>query len=1029
MVKVDPFVHLHNHSGYSLLDGLSSIESMVNEAVKLGQPAIALTDHGSMGGAYELWDRCRRAGIKPIVGTEFYVSPGDHRDKSKIRWGTEEQQREDVGGAGAYTHLTVLATTAGGLRNLFALHAASFAEGFYSKPRISRNALINLSDGLVVLSGCLGGEFQTRLKLGQVGEAKRYAAEMRDALGDKFYIEMMDHGLEVEDTINPLVFSIAQELDIPIVATNDNHYTREADSDIHDALLCLQTGQRVATKKRFRFDGAGYYLRSREEMSALPLPDSALQRTCEITDRVGSYDSVFEEDVRLPGLGDDNKLIRQTVADWLYWKLGVDGATEYRTYEQRAEYELDTIIGRGTAGYFTVLADVVARGKDRGIRVGPGRGSAGGSLVAYALGITELDPIREGLLFERFLNPARVGLPDIDIDIPDDRRDEFIEIVREVHGNDNVAQVGTYGTVASKSAIHDAARVLGHSRDFSNTLASQLPPARFGRLPSLSEHPYWSDPSPTGPTRETMELAAGLESAIRSKGVHAAGVVVSPTPLANQLPLWIPTGETGWVTAFSNPNDYPILDKMGILKYDVLGLKTLGVIDECLRMVAPRDVQLPSASADCTDTKTFELLRSGHTLGVFQLDSPGMQQLLRALKPDRFADISACLALYRPGPIGVNAHHSYAKRKNGRERVSYPHGELEEALRPVLEDTYGLIVYQEQVLETLRVVGGYDYASAGLIFDAMRKKNTEKMLASKPDFSSRMKAEGYSEDCCEVLWATLVPFSDYSFNRAHTTGYGLVAYWTAYLKANYPTEYMAALLTRTPPTTKDGVKKAHEYINEAERMGISVLSPDINESSAGWTPTSTGIRYGLTTIKGVADKAFDALQTKRPYKSLDDMLRRAPAKALNVGVLRSLVRAGAVDSLEDRREELDLDLESLVEQALAERKMRSKGQVGILSTTYTASSRGLYSKGGRQEWEMDLLGVHLTQTEITLRLSRWLTPEEFEYLNSVCSEHPGSSPLHLNIGKILLRGIAMVGWSESIKRAFTSLGVIEVTES
>jgi DNA polymerase-3 subunit alpha len=1012
--KIDPFVHLHVHTDRSLLDGHSTIVGNAQRAAELRQPALSMTDHGSLGGARAHWKACNDAGIKPIIGCEFYIAPLSRTTKEAVYWGRPEQRADDVGGQGAYCHITVLATSDEGVRNLFRLHATSYADGFYRKPRIDLDCLAAHRSGLLVTTGCAGGLVPTRIRLGQHDESSKVLDTLHSIFGEDLYIEIMEHNNPIDVAINPHLISLSKRHSIPLVATNDSHYTLESDAYAHDALLCLQTGQKVNGIRTFKFEGTGYHLRSAEEMvAAFDGDESPIRRTLEIAERVEDYSEVFSSVLRMPKADLSSSFFAES-ADEELWNM-VDA------HAPQQKYELETIFNLGFSDYFLVLADIIGWAKSQGIRVGPGRGSAGGSAVARDLGITDLDPQEHGLIFERFLNPQRKQWPDIDVDFQDNRRDEVVAYAIAKYGEEAVAQLGTVGTIGSKSALHDAARVLGYARRISDGLTYRLPPPKFGRQPKLSEGD-WSALSDD--ENKILRLAEELEGRVRNLGVHPAGVVISPEPLKEIIPLYRPGGKGNWVTAY----DMNEVEATGLVKYDFLGLKNLDVIDRCVQLLdsgksyfeeeAPRQVMSTKLS-DLSDPGTYELLASGDTIGVFQLDSPGMQQLLRSLKPTEFSDISAVLALYRPGPMAVNAHHSYAKRKNGRERVSYPHSELESnsVVREVLKDTYGLIVYQEQVLELLRICCGYDYASADLIFNAMRKKDTKKMLEAKPDFVQRMSDNGYSDDCVDALWNTLLPFSDYSFNRAHSTGYGTISYWTAYLKKHNPITYMASVLSReTDPKTLP------EYIREVARMGIPILSPDINQSDGEWTPTEWGIRYGLSSIKGVGEKAYAAVTAKRPYNSLDDFFKRAPAKSLNGRVVDALVRSGALDSICPNREELFLNYGNLTERALADRKLARQGQRPLYSLLYDVPAAGPFNRDLRQRWETELLGTTITQTQLVLKPTKWLKENEFYYLRSLTEQYPGSQHLQLQLGFAAI-SVGYVTMSQKFVKQVENLGI------
>jgi DNA polymerase-3 subunit alpha len=1004
---MDPFVHLHVHTDHSILDGHTTVPELAAEVARLGQPAVSMTDHGSIGGAKKHYDACNAEGIKPIIGCEFYVAPASRKLKEPVHWGLPEQRKDDVSNRGAYNHITVVATSAEGLRNLYRLHATSYADGFYYKPRIDLEILSEHNAGLVVTTGCAGGALATRIRLGQLNEGKEYLSSLRDVFGDRLYVEIMAHDNPIDSVINPSLIEMSRQFKIPLVATNDSHYTLEKDARSHDALLCLQTSQKVDGVRSFRFEGNGYHIRSHREMAELftEIPD-AVRNTLVIAERVESYREVFTHELKMPRFPDRG----DTTAE-VYLNSVLDASGEWTEADAaQRSYEMDVIGRMDFSDYFLVVADIVNWAKTQKIRVGPGRGSAGGSIVAYRLGITDLHPTTHGLLFERFLNPERVSLPDIDVDVMDTRRDEVLEYIVKKYGEDCVAQLGTYGIIGAKSAIHDATRVLGYSRRTGDNLTFRLPPMKFGRAPGLDEG-HWEGLDTT--ESAILDLAQSFEGRIRNQGVHAAGVVISPVPLEDVIPLYRPLGKGGNITAF----DMKEVDDSGLVKMDWLGLKNLSIIDDTVKTIdVPWDIPVLSTNLeDMTDAKAFDLLRSGNTLGVFQLDSPGMQQLLRSLRPTEFGDISAVLALYRPGPMGVNAHSGYAKRKNGKERVSYPHSELAEPLKEVLGPTYGLVVYQEQVLEILRICCGYTYATAENIFDAMRKKKTEKMLAAKPDFSQRMLANGYSQDAVEALWDVLVPFSDYSFNKAHTTGYGTISYWTAYLKANFPHEYMSALLSNE----KDP-KKLPQYVAEVNRMRIPILPPDINISEASWTPTAEGIRYGLISIKEFGNKAYDALLKKRPYKSLDDFFKRADRKVLNSKTLRVLIQSGAMDSLCPHRADLFLNHETLAERALSDRSLARKGEVPLYSSGYAVQPSSTNDYTLRQQWEQDLLGTVLSLEPVTMEAERWLNENEFYYIKEVVENNPGRQQLSLKLGYATIH-VGYIDWSEKVKKMMDSI--------
>lgn len=1008
----DDFVHLHVHSEYSMLDGAAKVEALAQRAAELHQPALAITDHGNLFGAYAFWQACTRHGVRPIIGMEAYVAPHDRTARERVTWGElQESDGRARSVPGPYTHLTLLAASATGYRNLLKLHQASYRDGMYYKPRTDLAALAEASEGVIATTGCPGGAVATRLRLGQTEEAVRVAGEMKDIFGDRLYVELMMHGMEMERALIPDLIKVARRIGAATVATNDSHYTLAEDAGVHDALLCLQTNARLGDTNRFRFDGAGYYLKSRAEMDALELPREALDNTLLVAERVEDYSEVFQGRVRMPeAVLPESWDAEEALCEQAYSGLGdrlklARGEGVPEPYYGRMKYELDVICRMGYADYFLVLADIIGWAKSQGIRVGPGRGSAGGSLVAYALGITDLDPLRYGLLFERFLNPSRVSLPDIDIDIDDTRRGEVIRYATERYGKDRVAQVLTLGTIGAKRAITDSARVLDRPYRDGQRLLGGLPPARFGRAPSLSDG-TWNEPSEGD--AEVLDLARGLEGLIRNTGIHAAAVIISPEPIGDIIPVWEKDCQT--ITGF----DQGPTTSLGLVKYDFLGLKNLGIIDETLRITG---VGLPDTY---DDARTYDLLSGGHTLGIFQLDGAGMRGLLRLLAPTGLDGIAAVLALYRPGPMGVGAHLDYAHRANGRSPVAYPHPDLGDRLSGVLDSTYGLVVYQEQVLELLSVVCGWDYSEAALVFDAMRKKNVQKLAEAEPAFREAARKNGYSEEAVQALWDVLVPFADYSFNKAHATGYAIVAYWTAWLKANHPAEYMSVLLSREGDPEKLG-----DYIREAQNIGLRILPPDINESGASWTPVKGAIRYGLASIRGVGEKAVAAITRHRPYSGLDDFLRRADPKALNGTVLLALVRSGALDSLHADRGGLLRSAAELAERALADREKARAGDTGLFRPSYRPAC-GSATKGDYRSWEMESLGVSLTQEEVVVRATRPLSQVEWVYVRSVLRANPGTQPVTVGYGTWSMQVPETVRWSGSMAAQLEPLGVVEV---
>ncbi|HKE50292.1 MAG TPA: DNA polymerase III subunit alpha [Actinomycetes bacterium] len=904
----DSFVHLHVHTEYSMLDGAARVSDLLKETARMGMPALAMTDHGNLFGAYEFYKQARSTGVKPIIGMEAYVAPGSRFDKRRVVWG--DGGDDDVSGNGAYVHMTLLAADTEGLHNLFRLSSLASLEGQYYKPRLDRELLAAHSRGLIATTGCPGGEVATRLRLGQYDLARQAAAELADIFGrDNFYVEVMDHGSAVERRYYDDLMRLRKELELPVLATNDLHYTDKADAQAHAVLLCVQSASTLADPNRFKFDGTGYHLKSAAEMRELwrELPD-ACDNTLLIAERVGDYGSVFEFRNLMPQFPVP---VGETEETWLAAQVNAGLARRFPAgvppaHRKQADYEVSVIRQMGYPGYFLVVADLVRYARENGIRVGPGRGSAAGAVIAFALGITELDPLEHGLLFERFLNPERVSMPDIDIDFDERRRGDMIRYATEKYGEERVAQIITYSTIKAKAAVKDAARVLGYPFAVGDRITKAMPPAVMGKDVPLSgifdpQHPRYGEAGEfrmlyesDADVKRVVDTARGLEGLKRQWGVHAAGVILSREPLLDIIPVIRREQDGAIITQL----DMGACEALGLLKMDFLGLRNLTVLDDCLDNIERNyGSRLVLEQLGLDDAKAYELLARGDTLGVFQLEGGPMRALLRSMRPDSFQDISAVGALYRPGPMGANAHNDYADRKNGRKPVEPIHPELAEPLDEILHDTYGLIVYQEQVIAIAQKLAGYSLGKADLLRRAMGKKKKEILDKEYVPFAEGMRASGYSEGAIKTLWDILVPFSDYAFNMAHTAGYGLVSYWTAYLKANYPAEYMAALLT----SVRDDKDKSALYLNECRRMGIKVLPPDVNESEANFTSRDGDIRFGLAAIRNVGAGVVEAIVSARRsagrFASFHDFLGKVPVNVCNKKTIESLIKSGAFDSL------------------------------------------------------------------------------------------------------------------------------------
>ena len=961
------FVHLHVHTEYSMLDGAARVGELVKEVARQGMPAIAITDHGNVFGAFEFNKQAIMAGVKPIIGIEAYVAPESRFDKRRVKWAAGGE--DDVSGGGAYTHMTLLAENNVGLSNLFRLSSLASLEGYYYKPRMDRELLAQYSKGIIATTGCPGGEIQTRLRMGAYAEAKRAASELRDIFGaENFFLEVMDHGIDVEARVKKDLLKLGRELNLPLVATNDLHYTKHEDSVSHEALLCVQSGSTLADPKRFKFDNDEFYLKSAIQMRALfaEIPESCdntllIAERCNITMREG--ENLLPRFTVPQGESEDSWL-RKTSQLGLSDRMKGDIP---ETYQLRLDYELEVMIKMGFPGYFLVVADLCRHAREVGIRVGPGRGSAAGSLVSYALGITFLDPIHHGLLFERFLNPERISMPDIDLDFDERRRSEMIQYATTKYGEDRVAQIITYGTIKSKQALKDSTRVLGYPYAIGERLTKALPPAVMGKDISLAgifdvQHDRYSEASEFRTIYESepdakriVDTARGLEGLKRQWGVHAAGVILSKEPLLDIIPIHRRDADGAIITQF----DMGACESIGLLKMDFLGLRNLSVLDDCLlNITANRGTTVDLDLLTLDDPLTFELLGRGDTLGVFQLDGGPMRALLRQMSPDSFEDISAVIALYRPGPMGVNAHTDYADRKNKRQKVDSIHPELAEPLAEILGDTYGLIVYQEQVMAIAQKVAGFSLGRADLLRKAMGKKNKDILDKEYVNFEIGMKANNFSKAAIDKLWETLIPFSDYAFNRAHSAGYGLVSYWTGYLKANYPAEYMAALLT----SVRDDKDKSALYLNECRRMGIKVLPPDVNESQSDYTPLGTDIRFGLTAIRNVGEGVVASIVTNRKvkgrYSSFGDFLAKVDAQVCNKKTIESLIKAGAFDSLNHSRKGLVMIYLEAIDSISETKRAEAIGQFDLFASAgsvETTTQKGIELEIPNGEWEKMLL--------------------------------------------------------------------------
>jgi len=999
--RKDNFVHLHVHTEYSMLDGAARITDLFEASARMGMPALATTDHGYLFGAYEFWKKAQGSGVKPIIGIEAYVTPGTHRtDRTRTLWGDERQRADDVSAGGVYTHMTLLATDNVGLSNLFKMSSIASLDQVYAKwPRIDRELFHRYGAGIIATTGCPSGEVQTLLRLGQYDRAVASAAEFRDIFGaQNYFLELMDHGNSIERRVREDLLRLGRDLGLPMLATNDLHYVNPEDDKAQDALLCINSGSTLLEPGRFRFEGSGYHLKSPAEMrhAFRELPQ-ACDNTLEIADRCDVSFTVGEGRYmpRFPvpeGESDQSWFIKEVYAGLR--RRFPQGVPDYALTQ--ADFEIDVITSKGYASYFLVVADFINWAKRSGIRVGPGRGSGAGSMCAYAMGITDLDPIPHGLIFERFLNPERMSMPDFDVDFDERRRGEVIKYVTDKYGAERVAQIVTYGTIKAKQAVKDAARILGHPFAMGEKLTKAMPADVMGKSVPLTglydpAHARYAegvefrtvvaeDPA----AGEVVELARGIEGLKRQWGVHAAGVIMSSEPLLDVIPVMRRLQDGQVITQF----DYPSCESLGLVKMDFLGLRNLTILDDAIANIKANrgeDIDLDALSKDMTDPATYSLLGRGDTLGVFQLDGGGMRTLLRLMQPDNFEDISAALALYRPGPMGVNAHTNFALRKNGKQELipldpqlkGKLQPEMVSALEPILGMTYGLVIYQEQVMEIAQKLAGYTLGNADLLRRAMGKKKKEVLDKEYVPFSEGMRANGFTEASIAALWGVLVPFSDYAFNKAHTAAYGLVSYWTAYLKANYPAEYMAALLT----SVGDDKDKSALYLGECRRMGIKVLPPDVNDSIGQFAAVGTDIRFGLQAIRNVGHQVVEeiiaAREAKGAFTSFKDFLSKCAAVVANKRTIESLIKAGAFDGLGEARMGLLRIHEEYVDAFVAIKKQEAIGQDSLFG------SFGEEEDGGD---EIDMLG--LSPVPVIEWDKATLLSFEREMLGLYVSDHP-----------------------------------------
>ncbi|MGO4256285.1 DNA polymerase III subunit alpha [Marmoricola sp. RAF53] len=1036
------FAHLHVHTEYSMLDGASLLDGLFSRVSELGMSSIAMTDHGNLHGAYDFWSKAKKYGVKPIIGIEAYITPGTQRgERRRVRWGkgdAAEEGGDDVAGGGAYTHMTMWSESTEGMHNLFRLSSKSSLEGFFYKPRMDKELLQTYSKGLIVSTGCPSGAIQTRLRLGQWDEAVREAGELQDIFGrDNVFLELMDHGISIEKRVRDDLIKLGKELGLPPIATNDSHYNNPEDADAHDALICVASGKRLSDPNRLKFDGGGYYIKSAAEMRELWADRFGMPEACdntlliaercnvEFTESTGGY--MARADV--PAGETEESWFRKEV--WRGIEARYPGERLTQEVRDRVEMELGIISQKGYCGYYLVVADFIGWSKDNGIRVGPGRGSGAGSIAAYALRITDLCPLEHGLFFERFLNPERPSMPDFDIDFDDARRGEVIAYVSDKYGAERVAQIATFGRLKAKAAIKDAARVLDHGFGVGDMITKALPPDVMGKGVPLKElfnpeHKRYAeggefrtlhDQNPD--VRTIYETARGLEGQIRNWGVHAAGVIMSSEPLIDVVPIMARPQDGAIITQF----DYPMCESLGLVKMDFLGLSNLHTLEDAVANIkANRGEDIVLEDLPFDDRATYELMGRGDTLGVFQLDGGGMRALLRSMLPDQFADITAVSALYRPGPMGADSHNKYAHRKNGREPIVPIHPALAEALEPVLGETYGLIVYQEQVMAIAQVLAGFSLGAADNMRRAMGKKKKEELDKQYAGFEAGMLERGYPQDAVKTLWEILVPFADYAFNKSHSAAYGVITYWTAYLKANYPTEYMAALLT----SVKNDKDKMAIYLGECRRMKIQVLPPDVNESAHDFTAVGTDIRFGLTAVRNVGHNVVDGIVAARAekgrYTDFNDFMDKVPAVVCNKRVIESLIKAGAFDDMKHKRRALVAIHETAVDQYVDIKKNEAIGQDSLF--------------GGLDDDDAVGFGISVAVPDIEDWDKMTLLGHEREMLGLYVSDHPLFGLEHVlaasrdcSIGQLLMdeeradnSTVTISGLVTSVQRKLTKRG-------
>ncbi|MCX8034002.1 MAG: DNA polymerase III subunit alpha [Thermodesulfovibrio sp.] len=877
------FVHLHLHTEYSLLDGAIRIEELVEQTKIFKMPAVAITDHGNLFGVIEFYKKANKEGIKPLIGCEVYIAPQSRFDKARTN--KDSGMPEE-----ASFHLTLLVENEKGYQNLTKLISTSYLEGFYYKPRIDMEILSKHSYGLIALSGCLKGEIPYNISNRNYDKAEEIAKRLKDLFEDRFYLEIQSNNIHEQETVNKGLIELSKKYNIPLVATNDCHYLKKSDAKAHDILLCIQTGKTIKDEKRMKFQSDEFYFKSSEEMvlAFKEIPES-IKNTLEIAERCDFKFKLGEYKIpiyQVPEGYTTESYLREIALEGLKERLNNKIPD---IYYQRLANELEVITNLGYSSYFLIVWDFINFARKKSIPVGPGRGSAAGSLVAYALRVTDIDPIKYGLLFERFLNPERISMPDIDVDFCKDRREEVIKYVSEKYGNDKVAHIITFGTMAAKAVVRDVGRAMNIPLNEVDKIAKMIPNACSSLKQAIELEPKLMEIYKKNTTiKELFDIALRLEGLPRHASQHAAGIVISPEPLEKFMPLYKNPGEDSIISQF----DMKALENIGLLKFDFLGLKTLTVINDTVNYVEKFGKKIDLNNIPLDDSETYKLLSSGDTIGVFQLESRGMRDLLQKMQPERFEDLIALVALFRPGPLGSGMVDDFIKRKKGLIPIEYDLPELKE----ILDETYGVILYQEQVMKIANSIAGFTMGQADVLRKAMGKKIEELMTNLKSDFIQGALSNGIPEEKAESLFNLMAAFGKYGFNKSHSAAYAYISYITAYLKVHYPLEFFTANLSNEMGDTN----KILKFLNECRAFGIEIKGPDINESERFFTISGQAIRFGLEAVKGVGGAALESILKERQkgkFKSLTDFLMRVDNKKVNKKVVESLIKAGAFDSL------------------------------------------------------------------------------------------------------------------------------------